>query len=108
MIFNEDEVFDRNLEKLKDEIKGIKLDDLAKLLSNLDVTKSPQQTDTNDAQSDALTDDFVLQISGTHRNGEIEESVEDVDANGIVEAADLISPHMGGEIGANQKLPFGR
>lgn len=108
VIFNEDEVFDGNLEKLKDEIKGIKLSDLAELLSHLDIARSPQHADPNNTQSNDITDDLVLQINGTLGNSGIEESVEDADEGSeVAESTDpiILSQDYGeiSELSANQE-----
>jgi hypothetical protein len=79
VIFNEDQVFDGNLEKLRDDCLDIDLDDLSALLTQLDVSQrhenDPNSDDLRKPSSSHECDECIL----AGNPGALDETVSDFD-----------------------------
>jgi hypothetical protein len=82
VIFDEDQVFDGNLEKLRDDCLNIDLDDLSALLTQLDVSQRHGNDPIDPISDDLLADDDCILVENP---GALDETVSGPD-----EGQDLI------------------
>ena len=72
VIFDKDQIFDGNLEKLRDDCLNIDLDDLSALLTQLDVSQRHENDPIDPISDDLLADDDCILVENS---GALDETV---------------------------------
>ena len=80
MIFNKDEVFDRNLDCLQDDYLYINLEELSQLLTSIDVTAKPKEIKTEDSGPIRPPEsDFLNECIFVRNSRDLDEDIQELE-----------------------------